>query len=112
MLYAVEVTLNQNKASIILVSLYIGIVASKIFTKSSNKLNVLYRNARNFNLTKKKRLISALFQCHFYYTCSAWYSGLSKMMKCRMQMPHRGSMSVGLLPVEYRIELKLYNVRQ
>ena len=35
------------------------------------------------------------------------------MMKCRMQMPHRGSMSVGLLPVEYRIEqLKLYNVRQ
>ena len=69
MLYAVEVTLNQNKASIILVSLYIDIVASKIFTKSSNKLNVLYRNARNFNLTKKKFnlcFVSVSFLLHMF----------------------------------------------
>ena len=33
----------------------------------------------------KKLLVSSLIQCHFDYTCSAWYSGLSKKMKCRMQ---------------------------
>ena len=61
-------------------------------------------------------------QCHFDYTCSAWYSGLSKKMKCRMQCTqnkiirymlnappkfHVGVNEfkyVGLLPVEYRVE--------
>ena len=80
------------------------IIASNILYKSSNKLKFLYRNAGKFNLSTKKLLISALIQCHFDYTCSAWYNGLSKKLKCRMQCtqnkiirfmlnaPHGGSM--------------------
>ena len=61
------------------------IIASNILYKSSNKLKFLYRNAGKFNIETKKLLISALIQCHFDYTCSAWYNGLSKKLKCRMQ---------------------------
>ena len=61
------------------------IIASNILYKSSNKLKFLYRNAGKFNLETKKLLTSALIQCHFDYTCSAWYNGLSKKLKCRMQ---------------------------
>ena len=67
-------------------------------------------------------LISALIQCHFDYTCSAWYNGLSKKLKCRMQCTHNKIIRfmlnapwrfhvganefkhVGLLPIEYRVE--------
>ena len=98
------------------------IIASNILYKSSNKLKFLYRNAGKFNLSTKKLLISALIQCHFDYTCSAWYNGLSKKLKCRMQCTqnkiirfmlnapwrfHVGSNEfklVGLLPIEYRVE--------
>ena len=74
----------------------------------------------------KKLLVSCLIQCNFDYTCSAWYSGLSKKMKCRMQRSqnkivrfllnapprfHVGAnefKTVGLRPVECRVEqLKL-----
>ena len=59
---------------------------------------------------------------HLCYTCSAWYNGLSKKLKCRMQCTqnkiirfmlnapwrfHVGSNEfklVGLLPIEYRVE--------
>ena len=61
------------------------IIASNILYKSSNKLKFLYRNAGKFNLETKNLLISALIQCHFDYTCLAWYNGLSKKLKCRMQ---------------------------
>ena len=98
------------------------IIASNILYKSSNKLKFLYRNAGKFNLKKTKPLISALIQCHFDYTCSACYSGLSKKLKCRMQCTqnriircmlnapwrfHVGATEfkhVGLLPIEYRVE--------
>ena len=98
------------------------IIASNILYKSSNKLKFLYRNAGKFNLKKKKLLISALIQCHFDYTCSARYNGLSKKLKCRMQCTqnriirfmliapwrfHVGATEfkhVGLIPIEYRGE--------
>ena len=98
------------------------IIASNILYKSSNKLKFIYRNAGKFNLETKKLLISALIQCHFDYTCSAWYNGLSKKLKCRMQCTqnkiirfmlnapwrfHVGANEfkhVGLLPIEYRVE--------
>ena len=44
-----------------------------------NKLMFLYWNARMFNMKTKKLLVSSLIQCNFDYTCSAWYSGLSKI---------------------------------
>ena len=31
-------------------------------------------------------LCSALIQCHLYYACSAWYSGLSKCLKKKLQI--------------------------
>ena len=98
------------------------IIASNIIYKSSNKLKFPYRNAGKFNLETKKLLISDLIQCHFDYTCSAWYNGLSKKLKCRMQCTqnkiirfmlnapwrfHVGANEfkhVGLLPIEYRVE--------
>ena len=98
------------------------IIASNILYKSSNKLKFLYRNAGKFNLETKKLLISALIQCRFDYTCSAWYNGLSNKLKCRMQCTqnkiirfmlnapwrfHVGANEfkhVGLLPIEYRVE--------
>ena len=74
----------------------------------------------------KKLLVSSLIQYNFDYTCSAWYSGLSNKMKCRMQRsqnkivrvllnaPPRFRIdanefkTVGLLPVDCRVEqLKL-----
>ena len=107
-------------------------IASKVISKSSNKLKFLYRNTRKFNLKTKKLLVSALIQCHFDYSCSAWYSGLSKKLKGRLQVsqnniiryllnaPSRTHIGydefqlVGLLPVDYRVEqLKLghmYNI--
>ena len=98
------------------------IIASNILFKSSNKLKFLYRNAGKFTLETKKLLIFALIQCHFDYTCSAWYNGLSKKLKCRMKCTqnkiircmlnapwrfHVGANEfkhVGLLPFENRVE--------
>ena len=61
------------------------VIASDVLFKTSNKLMFLYRNARKLNMKTKKLLVSSMIQCNFDYTCSAWYSGLSKQMKCRMQ---------------------------
>ena len=102
------------------------LIAQNIINKCSRKLRFLYRNTKHFNLITKKQLIYALIQCHFDYTCSAWYSGISKKMKCKLQcaqnkvirytlntspMKHIGAYEfilVGILPVDYRVEqLKL-----
>ena len=74
------------------------------------------------NLISKQKYCSALIQCHFDYTCSAWYNGLSKKLKCRMQCTqnkiirfmlnapwrfHVGANEfehVELLHIEYRVE--------
>ena len=107
-------------------------IASKLLTKSSNKLKFLYRNTRNFDLKTKKLLVSALIQCHFDYACSSWYTGLTKKLKGKMQVmqnniirfmlnaPPRTHIGydqfsmVGILPVEYRVyQLKyghMYNI--
>ena len=34
----------------------------------------------------EKTLSSALKFCHFDYSCSAWYSGLNKVLKSELQM--------------------------
>ena len=62
------VTLDQSLSG--------DVIASDVLFKTSNKLKFLYRNARKFNMKTKK--LSSLIQCNFDYTCSAWYSGLSK----------------------------------
>ena len=48
------------------------------FLKRQTNLSFLYRNARKFNIKTKILVVSSLIQCHFDYTCSSSYSGLSK----------------------------------
>ena len=107
-------------------------IVNDIISKCSKKVKFLYRNARDFNLDIKKLLVSALIQCHFDYACSAWYSGLTKRSKSRLQVaqnkvirfmlnvPPRAHIGpdefrkIGMLPVEQRVnQLKLnhmYNI--
>ena len=37
-------------------------------------------------MSSRKTLSSALMLCHFDYSCSAWYSGLSKLLKRKLQV--------------------------
>ena len=70
------VTLDQSLSG--------DVTASDVLLKTSNKFKFLYRNARKFNMKTKTLFVSSLIQCNFDYTCSAWYSGLSKKIKWRM----------------------------
>jgi hypothetical protein len=61
-------------------------IVESIVKKVNSRLSFLYRNCRNFNLQTKKTLISALVQCHFDYSCSSWYAGLSKKLKHKLKV--------------------------
>ena len=61
-------------------------IASKLISRSTGKLKFLYRNTQAFDFSIKKMLISSLFQCHFDYACSAWYSGLTGKLKTKLQV--------------------------
>ena len=37
-------------------------------------------------MSTRKTLYSALILCHFDYSCSAWYSGLNKLLKSKLQV--------------------------
>jgi len=104
-------------------------IVDSIVKKVNSRLSFLYRNCRNFSLQTKKTLISALVQCHFDYSCSSWYAGLSKKLKHKLKvtqnkvvrfllnMAPRTSItsdileSVNLLSVENRVtQLRLNHV--
>jgi hypothetical protein len=107
-------------------------IINKVISKCTNKIRFLYRNARQLNFSVKKLLVSSLIQCNFDYACTAWYSGLTKKSKNRLQvvqnkvirfllnLPARSHIgyvefkTVGMLPVEYRVrQIKLnhmYNI--
>ena len=57
-----------------------------IVKKVNCRLKFLYRQARFLDVKCKMSLCSALVQCHLDYACSAWYSGLSKLLKHRLQV--------------------------
>ena len=101
-------------------------IALNIIAKNNQRLKFVYRNTRNFNMNKNKKLAMALIQCHFDYACPAWYSGLTKRMKNRLQCAQNKIIRYVLnlspithieldefkivkkLPVEYRVQqLKL-----
>ena len=60
--------------------------ARSIITKSTNKLKILYRNARSLDSKSKAELTSALIQCHFDYASAIWYSGLTQTFKTKLQI--------------------------
>lgn len=101
-------------------------IATGIIHKASARLKFLYRQGQFLNQKTRKTLASALIQCHFDYSCSSWYSGLSQEMKNKLQImqnkvvrfvldlgprDHIGQKeldSVGLLKIEDRVkQLKL-----
>ena len=59
--------------------------ADKIVSRSNAKIKFLYRQTRHFNMKTKKLLTPALIKCHFDYASAAWYSGLTKKYKNRLQ---------------------------
>ena len=61
-----------------------GGVTEQIICRSNAKLKFLYRQTRNVNLKAKQLLTSALIQCHFDYTSSSWFSGLTTKYKSRL----------------------------
>ena len=101
-------------------------IVNKIVTKCNNKIKFLYRNARSFDPQTKGMLASALFQCHFDYACSMWFSCVLSTSRKRLQIiqnklirfilgistrshiGYREFSSSNMLPVEYRVtQLKL-----
>ena len=60
-------------------------IAEKILMKGNSRLNFLFRQSKCLNRNSRKLLASALIQCHFDYACSAWYSGLTKSFKTKIQ---------------------------
>ncbi len=60
-------------------------IAKNIIHKANSRLRFLYRQASCLNQNSRKILCSALIQFHFDYAASAWYSGLSQVLKKRLQ---------------------------
>ena len=87
---------------------------------------ILY--ADDSDTRSRKLLTSALILCHFDYACSAWYSGLQKTMKHKLQILENKTMRFALdlsprthldithflkmqwLPVDVRVEQLNLNI--
>ena len=61
-------------------------IVDSIVQKVNSRLKFLYRQARFLDLKCKMSLCSSLIQCHIDYASSAWYSGLSKCFKQKLQI--------------------------
>ena len=97
-------------------------IVSSIVQKVNNRLKFLYRQARFLDQKSKLSLCSALIQCHLDYSCSSWYSGLTKTLKRKLQicqnkcvrfildLPPRHSVncdilkSLNMLNIEHRVK--------
>jgi hypothetical protein len=56
-------------------------VVSNIVSKVNGRLKFLCRNAKCLDPRSRKTLSTALIQCYFDYSCSSWYSGLTKKLQ-------------------------------
>ena len=61
-------------------------MALSVINKINNKLKFLYRKNRFLTPTLRRLLCNTLIQPLFDYTCSAWYTNLSKKLKIRIQI--------------------------
>ena len=61
-------------------------IVESIVKKVNDRLRFLYRQGRFLNVKCKMSLCSALIQCHIDYAASAWYAGISKTLKQRLQV--------------------------
>ena len=67
-------------------SLSADIIVLGIIKKANARIKFLYRFKDILNQKCRKILCSALIQCHFDYCCSAWFTGLKKMQKKKLQI--------------------------
>ena len=61
-------------------------IVSSIIQKVNARLKFLYRQAGCLDRGSRMTLSSALIQCYFDYSCSSWYSSLSKHLKQKLQV--------------------------
>ena len=61
-------------------------MARSVIKKSCNRLKFLYRKKEFLTSHTKKLLVSSLIQCHFDYASSAWFNGLTKDLKHKLQV--------------------------
>ena len=61
-------------------------IVNNILGKVNARLKFLYRHGDCLSKQTRKTLSSALILCHFDYSCSAWYSGLNKSFKHKLQV--------------------------
>ena len=61
-------------------------IANNIIQKANSRMKFMYRNGSCLNQNCRKILCSALIQCHFDYSSSSWYSGLSQRLKNKLQI--------------------------
>ena len=60
-------------------------MASKVLGKINGKIKFLYRKQSFLNSHLKRLLCNALIQPHFDFACLAWYTGLNKKLKKKLQ---------------------------
>lgn len=61
-------------------------IRDNVIQKVNSRFKFLYRHAKCLSETSRKTLLTALIQCHFDYACSAWYAGLNKKYKDKLQV--------------------------
>ena len=61
------------------------IMASNVIKKANSRLKFLYRKGQFLSTHARKLLVSSLIQCHFDYSCSFWFTGLSKKTQNKLQ---------------------------
>ena len=101
-------------------------MVQSILQKANARLNFLFRKQKFLNL-HTKTFGYVLIQCHFDYASSLWYSGLSKLLRNRLQVTkykmirfilkldpwsHLGLdefKSLGWLPVSKRVDQMILN---
>ena len=61
-------------------------IVKSILSKVNGRLHFLYRYKNCLSEEIKKQLCPALLLCHFDYSSSSWYEGLSKSLKHKLQV--------------------------
>ena len=60
-------------------------MANTVIKKVSGRLKFLYRHAQILNRTLRKKLSTALLQCHIDYCCASWFANISQKHKKKLQ---------------------------
>ena len=68
-----------------------GIKVRKVISKVIARLKFLHRNNKYLRSDLRHLLCNALIQPHFDYTCSAWYTNLSKKLKNKIQTSQKNA---------------------